>query len=65
MRAHTSAASAICGPHIGETHDDTLAIKAREAGVSLLLGKPYDDAALVAHIEASLGHTTETVLNAS
>ena len=45
--------------------DESLAIKAREAGVSLLLGKPYDDAALVAHIEASLGHASETVLAAS
>jgi CheY-like chemotaxis protein len=45
--------------------DDSLALKAREAGVSLLLGKPYDDAALVAHIEASLGHPSETALTAT
>jgi len=29
--------------------------RAKDAGVDLLLGKPYDDAALIAQIEAGLG----------
>lgn len=35
--------------------EEALRQQARDVGVNLLLGKPYDDAALIAQIEASLG----------
>jgi hypothetical protein len=36
--------------------DDRHRHDASEAGVSVLLGKPYEDAALIAHIRSAMNH---------
>jgi chemosensory pili system protein ChpA (sensor histidine kinase/response regulator) len=42
--------------------DDRLRSAAAEAGVTVVLGKPYDDDTLVAHIETLAGVRTSSAL---